>query len=265
MTKVSPPALLPAPLHRPPAMAAGDLSLAQLRDFYAVLRQACRGLPEVSEAQAAAVAQGLADQLTQLIELQTLEANRVGGLAAADAETHARYLKVALADELLLTTDWAGRAHWRQALLESRLFRSSHAGEKVYAHIDALLSQHDPVQRPVARLYLSVLSLGFQGCLRGSDSLDRIVTYRRELFQFIFQRAPDLQSGERTLSPAAYASTLSHLQARRLPRLSRGWLLTLLVLLGLLVLSQGLWLWLSWPVRKALDATAALFLGGPLC
>ncbi len=260
-TLTLPPARIPVSL----PIAAGDLSSAQLRDFYAVLRQACQTLPHVEDAQAGAAAQGLADQLTQLIELQTLEASRMGGLAGADAEMHARYLKAALADELLLTADWAGRQHWRQVMLESRLFRTSHAGEKVYAAIDQLLSQRDPAQRPVARLYLSVLSLGFQGRYRGSDSLERIVTYRRELFQFVFQRAPDLQGRDRTLSPAAYASTLSHLQARRLPRLSRGWVQTLLALLGLLLISEVLWLWMSWPVRKTLDAAALLATGSPLC
>lgn len=265
MSAVPPPTLLPARGPRSSAAAAGDLSLAQLRDFYAVLRQACQTLSQVDEAQAAAVVQGLAEQLTQVIELQTLEAHRVGGLAAAQAEMQARYLKAALADELLLTADWAGRQHWRQAMLESRLFRTRHAGEKVYADIDALLSQHDPAQRPVARLYLSVLSLGFQGRYRGSDAPDRIVAYRRELFQFVYQRAPDLQGHERTLSPEAYASTLSHLPARRLPRFSRRGVVMLIVLLGLLLVSQVLWLWQSWPVRRAIDATAQLITGGQPC
>jgi type VI secretion system protein ImpK len=265
MATASSPTHLPARLPGSSPVAASDLSSAQLRDFYAVLRLACQALPQVEESEAATVAQGLGEQLTQLIELQTLEASRIGGLAGADAEMHARFLKAALADELLLTADWAGRLHWRQAMLESRLFRTHHAGEKVYAQIDGLLAQRDPAQRPVARLYLGVLSLGFQGRYRDSGSLERIASYRRELFQFIFQRAPELQGRDRTLSPAAYASTLSHLQARRLPRLSRGWVQTLLALLGLLLISQVLWLWQSWPVREALDAVTYLSTGGPLC
>ncbi len=261
MAAASSPTLLPGST----LTAAGDLFSSQLRHFYAVLQQARQAMPRVDESQAAEAAQGLADQLTQLIELQTLEASRIAGLAGADIEMHARYLKAALADELLLTTDWAGRLHWRQTLLESRLFRTSHAGEKVYADIDDLLSQRDPVHRPLARLYLSVLSLGFQGRYRGSDSLERIVTYRRDLFQFIFQRAPDLRERDRTLSAAAYASTLSHLQARRVPRLARRWMLMLCALLGLLLISQALWLWQSWPVRKAIDASALLSTGGMQC
>lgn len=244
---------------------AADLPSAQLREFYDALRQACDALPRVNIREAPAAVQTLGDQLTQLIELQTLEARRLSGRIGADNEMHARYLKAALADELLITADWTGRVQWRQALLESRLFRSSHAGEKVFTDIDALLAQRDPAHRPIARLYLGVLSLGFQGRYRGTGSLDRIAACRRELFQFIYQRAPDLHGRDRTLSPAAYASTLTHLQARRLPRLSRRWVATLLTLLALLVISQALWLWQSWPVRKAIEGTALLQTGGPLC
>jgi type VI secretion system protein ImpK len=142
-------------------------------------------------------------------------------------------------------------------LLEAQLFRTSNAGEKVFDEVEQILSQREPAQRPIARLYLSALSLGFQGRYRDTPALSKIADYRRELFQFIYQRAPDLQGRDRTLSAGAYASTLSHLAARRLPRLSRGWVLILLVLLGLLAVSELLWLWQSWPVREAVDVVQA--------
>ncbi len=236
------------------SLAGGvDFPGAQFRDFYGVLDQACRAVAQVSEAEAVPAAEVLSQQLIQLIELQTLEARRLGGRSGADLEVHARYLKAALADELLIHTDWAGRPHWRHVLLEAQLFRTSSAGEKVFEEIEQILTQREPTQRPIARLYLNVLSLGFQGLYRGSASLGPIADFRRELFQFIYQRAPDLQGRDRTLSSHAYASTLAHLSARRLPRLSRWWVLVLLGLLGLLALSELLWLWQSWPVREALD------------
>jgi type VI secretion system protein ImpK len=234
-----------------------DFPSAQFRDFYRVLDLACRATAQVREDEASAVSQGLSKQLEQLIELQTLEARRIGGRSGADTEFHARYLKAALADELLIHADWAGRPHWRHVLLEAQLFRTSNAGEKVFDEIEQILSQREPAQRPIARLYLSVLSLGFQGRYRDTPALSKIADYRRELFQFIYQRAPDLQGRDRTLSAGAYASTLSHLAARRLPRLSRGWVLILLVLLGLLAVSELLWLWQSWPVREAVDVVQA--------
>ena len=84
---------------------------------------------------------------------------------------------------------------------------------------------------------------------------DKIAEYRRELFQFVYQRPADLQGRDRTLSEQAYASTLSHLAARRLPKFNRSGLVFVLALLMLLGLSELLWLWQSWPVRAALATT----------
>jgi type VI secretion system protein ImpK len=234
-----------------------DFASMQFRDFYGVLRRAVEAVRNVPESEAAEVAQALSTQLTQLIELHTLEARRTGGKAAMEAEGDARYLKAAVADELLLATDWAGRDHWHHVLLEANLFRSSQAGEKVFHDIEQILAAREPSQRNLARLYLYALSLGFQGRYRGSPHLGNVVELRRELYQFIYQRAPDLQGRDRTLSERAYANTLSYLATRSLPRLSRWWVVFTLVLVGLLALSELAWLWQSWPVRKALSPNVA--------
>ncbi|MGE4242608.1 DotU family type IV/VI secretion system protein, partial [Ramlibacter sp.] len=167
-------------------------------------------------------------------------------------------LKAALADELLLSTDWAGRDHWHHVLLEANLFRTSHAGDKVFQEIEQILTARESTQRNLARLYLYALSLGFQGRYRGSGNLDPLQEFRRELYQFIYQRAPDMQSSrEKSLSERAYASTLSSMSGRRLPSLSRWWVAMALVLLAIFAASQVLWMWQSWPVRRALDTTTA--------
>lgn len=235
-----------------------DFPSAQFREFFGVLSLARDAARQVSESEAAAAAQALSNQLAQLIEMQTLEARRIGGRSAADLESHARFLKAALADEVLLSADWAGRPHWRHVLLETSLFRSSQAGDKVFDEIEQILSLREPSQRNLARLYLYVLSLGFQGRFRGSSQLGKIADYRRELFQFIYMRAADLQGRERQLSRGAYASTLSHLAAQRLRRMSRWWLVGLLAMLALLTVSELVWLWQSWPVRRALEGATAL-------
>lgn len=240
------------------ASTGADFASVQFRDFYGVLVLARDAARQVTEAEAAAAAQALSNQLIQLIEMQTLEARRVGGRSAADLEYCARFLKAALADEVLLSADWAGRPNWRHVLLETHLFRSSQAGDKVFDDIDQILSQREPSQRNMARLYMHTLSLGFQGRFRGSEQLDKIADYRRELYQFIYQRPADLQGQDRTLSRSAYASTLSHLVAQRLPKMNRWWLMGGLALLALLVISELVWLWQSWPVRRALDGLTAM-------
>ncbi|GAB2870311.1 hypothetical protein GCM10027277_44500 [Pseudoduganella ginsengisoli] len=231
-----------------------DLASTQFRDFYDVLTRAAHAATQVPDGEAKAAAEGISRQLCQLIELQTLEARRVGGKVGIEAEVQGRFLKAALADEVMLNTDWAGRTFWRHVLIETQLFKSSYAGERVFDDLDQLLREREASRRNVGRLYLYLLSLGFQGRYRGQKQ-DKIAEYRRELFQFVYLRAADLQGRDRTLSEQAYASTLSHLTAARLPRLNRFGLIALVALLMLLGLSELLWLWQSWPVRTALAGT----------
>lgn len=231
-----------------------DLASVQFRDFYEVLSRAAQAVTRLGDDEARGAAEALSRQLCQLIELQSLEARRVGGKAGVEAEVQGRFLKAALADEVLLNTDWAGRSYWRHVLVEATLFKSSYAGERVFQDLDQLLREREPARRNLGRLYLYLLSLGFQGRYRGQPQ-DKIAEYRRELFQFVYQRAPDLQGRDRTLSSQAYTSTLSHLTAGRLPRLNRTGLLALIGLLILLGVSELLWLWVSWPIRSALVAS----------
>ncbi len=232
-----------------------DLSSIQFRDFFQVLHRASQLIGRVSEGDALEATQTLSKDLLQLIELQTLEARRSGGSAAMEYESQARYLKAVLADEILLNSDWAGREQWRHELLEAKLFKSSHAGEQVFFQIDQLLSAREPSQRPLAKLYLYVISLGFKGQFRGDADLNKLASYRTDLFQFIFQRPAELSGAERRLSEIPYDNTLSHFASRRLPKISRWWINFALIFAAILVLSELVWLWQSWPVRKSLDVT----------
>ncbi|GJJ00716.1 hypothetical protein RugamoR64_12540 [Duganella rhizosphaerae] len=243
-----------APAWNGAASEGVDLASVQFRDFYDVLSRSAQAATRVGEGEARSAAEALSRQLCQLIELQSLEARRIVGKAGMEAEAQGRFLKAALADEVLLNTEWAGRNHWRHVLIETTLFKSSFAGERVFDDLDQLLREREASRRNVGRLYLYLLSLGFQGRYRGQKQ-DKIAEYRRELFQFVYLRPADLQGRDRTLSEQAYASTLSHLAARRLPKFNRSGLMFVLALLILLGLSELLWLWQSWPVRAALSAT----------
>jgi type VI secretion system protein ImpK len=230
-----------------------DLASMQFRAFVAALNHAVAGALHLGEAEGRAGASAISRQLLQLIEVQALEAGRLGGKAGDDTVARGRFLKAALADEVLLHTDWAGRVHWNHVLLEALLFNSSHAGQQVFAEIDQLLRERDPGRRGAARLYLHVLALGFQGRYRGAGDLAPIAEYRRALFQFAYQRPADLSARDAVLIEQPYGSTLSYSGGRRVPKLSRrgaALLLTLLVMLGV---SEALWLWQSWPLRSVLD------------
>jgi len=230
-----------------------DLAARQFRAFAAQLLRARAGAASLSEADGRAGAIALSHELCQLIELQRMEAGRYAGGGMLDTHVQARYLKAALADELMLHTDWAGRAHWHHVLVEATLANSAHAGEQVFNEIDALLRERDPGRRPLARLYLLLLACGFQGRYRGGASLDPIADYRRELFQFASQRAPGPGGEDAVLSGQPYASTLVLDAGRRPPRPRRRRAMLACALLALLGVSEALWQWQSWPVRQALE------------
>jgi type VI secretion system protein ImpK len=235
-----------------------DLAAAQFRAFVALLIRARATVMQMSEADGRAGAEALSAELCQLIEQQHLEAGRLGardGAGGVDSALHARFIKAALADEVLLSTEWAGRVYWRHVLVESRLLNSAHAGQRVFADIDGLLRERDPARRALARLYLNLLALGFEGRYRGSADLAPLAAYRRDLFEFAYQRAPDARARDAVLIEQPYAATLSYGTHQRVPVASRRGAALLLTLLVMLLSSEALWVWQSWPVRQLLAPT----------
>jgi type VI secretion system protein ImpK len=194
--------------------------------------------------------------LLNLIEIQTLQSRRDSTRYETESLMDARYLKAVLADEILLNTPWPGREAWTGFLLESTLFRTNIAGDQVFRRIEQVLTDREPSRRVIARLYLFALAMGFQGRFRGADAAAQLRSYRDELYEFVYQRRADLTSRDRTVAPAAYANTLSHIAPRKLPTLSRWSVVVLLAFVSLLAVSELLWLWQSWPVREALRPDA---------
>lgn len=183
--------------------------------------------------------------LLTLLERQALEAGRSGGDFALEIYRRAQYAMAALADEVFLNLDWAGREAWRDHLLEARLFGSHRAGEELFERIEELLRDRDTVYGELARVYLTVLALGFQGRYRGQPDGEReLDSYRRRLFRFIFGRDPQTVTpgggGER-LVPQAYASTLDEGARSTLPHL-KPWLWAV-ALLTVLWIAGGHLLW----------------------
>ncbi|QNK68948.1 DotU family type IV/VI secretion system protein [Variovorax sp. PAMC26660] len=239
-----------------PDLAVDDHITKQFRAFYDEIVKARDRTVESRETDPDMVAQALARHLENLLELQSLESRRDSTRFELENVADARYLKAALADEILLQTPWVGRERWTAHLLESSLFRTNIAGDLVFSRIEELLSAREPSKRDIARLYLFALALGFQGKYRGSGETARLLGYREELFQFVYQRPADFSGRDRVVSERAYASTLSHIAPRKLPTLSRWTVLFLLGVASLLAVSELLWLWQSWPVRQVLQPGA---------
>jgi type VI secretion system protein ImpK len=192
----------------------------------------------------------VSQRLGQWLERAAVEAQRLGGGLGGRLFRDASFVMAALADEILLHGPvWRGQARWSATLLESRLFNSYDAGDRVFDRLDGLLASRDPIETPLAEVFLLALKLGFEGRYRGeADGPSILDRYRGALFEFIANRAPDLAHPNHPLIPAAYAHTLSRTTGRRLPYLWN-WLLLLLLFLGLFVLfSHMVWLRLTVPV-----------------
>ena len=230
-----------------------DHLVTQFRVFFDEVTKAQTRAIEMRESDADLAAQSVSKHLENLIELQTLESKREGNRFELESIADARYLKAALADEMLLNMQWIGRECWTEHLLEASLFRTSVAGERVFERIEELLSSREPSLRTIGGIYVSALALGFQGKFRGLEERGRLDSYRQELYQFVYQRRPDLTGRDRVLSERAYASTLSHIEPRKMPTISRWGLIFLMAVVGVLAVSEILWLWQSWPVRTALQ------------
>jgi len=159
-------------------------------------------------------------RLSSLLERQALEAGSHGGDFAVELYRRAQYAMVALADEIFLHTDWAGRDSWREHLLETKFFGSHRAGEELFERIEELLHDRETLFAELGRIYLMVLGLGFQGRYRGRPDAEEIIAvYRRRLFRFVFNHDPLAVHGNQYVVPQAYAATLDEAVTSELPYL----------------------------------------------
>jgi type VI secretion system protein ImpK len=181
-------------------------------------------------------------KLYGLLEQQALEAGRRGGEYGASYYREAQYIMAALADEIFLNLDWDGKEFWKRNLLEFRLFGTNAAGEVFFQRLDRHLQERDPARVEMTALYHLALSLGFQGKYRGADDLaERMEHYRRQLFQMMFHKNPDLVKDQPNLFAEPYAYTLSHDTGKRIPHIRR-WLGVIGVILFLfLIVSHVIW------------------------
>lgn len=192
-------------------------------------------------------------RLITLFERQEARAWRYGGTLGADFYKDAKYVMVALADEILLNTEWEGRRFWVSNLLESKIFGTHEAGGRFFQLLDRLLAERNPVYRDLGAVYLMALTLDFRGKYRGGGRGDaeRLLDYRRRLFSFVFQRDPDLGDEPRRLFPETYYHTLRDETRRRLPN-PRAWIILFCaVVLAYLAITHGIWVNLTGTLSEA--------------
>lgn len=151
------------------------------------------------------------------------------------------YAFVALVDERLLFDEWPGRMAWQPRPLETRLYGSRKAGERLPRAIHQLLKERAPASRDLANVYLQCLILGFYGGLRSSRGRALHERWRYALFTFAWQREPALNGALSSLARSSRAAPLRLPIRRVLPDGMR----LVLAICGLLVLLSlvGHWMW----------------------
>jgi type IV/VI secretion system ImpK/VasF family protein len=76
-----------------------------------------------------------------------------------DEVDECRFALVVWVDEVVLRSNWAGRAEWAAEPLQLRLYRTARGGNEFFEHLQRLR----PDQMRAREIYLLVLTLGFQG------------------------------------------------------------------------------------------------------
>ena len=150
----------------------------------------------------------IASKLEDVLSTQAINSLQVGGHIARQYYTEAQYLMCALADEIFLNLNWAGKSVWENSLLESKFFSSHTSGEVFFQNLDDFLNYPDPVKIDLAILYLISLGIGFKGKYKDMDDGGRITAYKNQLFLFINRKTPELFRGSEKIFRQPYGFTI---------------------------------------------------------
>ena len=165
-----------------------------------------------------------------------------GGIYGGQTAGEVQYMMAAIADELLLFTGAADmRELWNGKLIESAVFGTRIAGERVFDCIDALLDRGHAANPELAAIYLTALSLGFRGKYRAIQDEAALQQYRRQLRTVLERNGILRLDAGQTLFSNAYAHTLDDGSAVRLPYL-RPWIIAIAAALALyLAVQEVIW------------------------
>lgn len=168
---------------------------------------------------------------------------RHGGGFAVRYYREVQYIMVALTDEVFLNLDWIGKAEWEDNLLESRIFNTQIAGERLFENIDHFLEVRDAANSDVGVLYIIALGLGFKGKFKDLDDHGILQEYRKKLYARVMHDTPYLLEETHLLFPQAYQNTIDQRAAIKMPNL-RVWYIALGAVFAVFLLISSI-VWVS--------------------
>lgn len=181
--------------------------------------------------------------------------NRVGsGLSQHEREVFddARYVMVAMADDVFCRLEWEGKEGWVYRPLEAIAFNSRDSGERIFNRLDRVLHGEESIPSQLLSVYLTALALGFKGryAPMGTGEPD---TYRVRLSEYLARTDPELVQDDK-LCPAAHEKSGDiGPVAARLPSLSQGFLPFLIVIIVWVILGEIAWVYRTSELGDVLD------------
>ena len=127
------------------------------------------------------------------------------GKIGADLFKEASYVMASFADEIFLSLSWEGKVYWRNNLLEKKIFKSMHAGEKILSLIDKFLAEKNYKNDELGLIYYRLLSLGFKGKLKSFEGAQEIIQIKKEqLFFKVYSCSSKIDRQNENLFSQAY-------------------------------------------------------------
>jgi type VI secretion system protein ImpK len=228
---------------------SAPLLTGHFRDFCADLE----GLLQAAKRENPAPPEELRLSAIDLIEKRVLDLARAERFAPG-REAEFRYALAAFTDECFLEFEWIGRESWRAELVETRLFGSRAAGQRVFDRIDGLLASETPARAAMAAVYLLMLGLGFRGRFRAAAPAPEIERRRAALWAWLERKSPGLLADGKRVAPQAYGHTVEEGVLVQLPTPARWWALAGLVVFLWLGASFHIWSRLAADLTTRIDA-----------
>ena len=199
------------------------------------------------------IARGILDRMYGFLLNQYDYVERHGGGFAVKYYREVQYIMVALTDEVFLNLDWIGKSEWEDNLLESRIFNTQVAGERLFENIDRFLEVRDAANSDVGVLYIIAIGLGFKGKYKDLNDHGMIQEYRKKLYARVMHDTPYLLEERHLFFPQAYQNTIDQRTSIKMPNL-RVWYTALGGIFAVfLLVSSVIWFATTAPVGSVLD------------
>jgi type VI secretion system protein ImpK len=223
--------------------------------------QKATGVPHIDENLIGkSIAREILDRMYGFLLNQYDYVERHGGGFAVKYYREVQYIMVALTDETFLNLDWIGKSEWEDNLLESRIFNTQVAGERLFENIDRFLEVRDAANSDVGVLYIIAIGLGFKGKYKDLNDHGILQEYRKKLYARVMHDTPYLLEETHLLFPQAYHSTIDQRTAIKMPNL-RVWYIALgCIFAAFLCISSMLWFANTTNVASTLDVLEKIWL-----